>query len=107
MKPSITVMLFATKIKQEVVDLVEEICAEPGANFTHIEDVRSHSIKLISLESGNNTSMNYVIGAMMNKLKLNIESVCYDSEANITYVPISQPSSLFDKSDVAKVTRLF
>lgn len=81
-----TVFFFPKRITEEQTKFIEELCEQADNKHIGIEDIKSHSVALVSLEQGNNSSINTVASLILGNSKLEVVNVGYDQPSNTTYV---------------------
>lgn len=103
-----TVFFFPKRITEEQTKFIEELCEQPDNKHIGIEDIKSHSVTLVSLEQGNNSSINTVASLILGHTKMDVVSTGYDQSSNTTYVRLGEKfNSQLQQAGLQKVKDLF
>lgn len=103
-----TVFFFPKRITEEQVKFIEELCEKSDNEHIGIEDIKSHSVTLVSLEQGYNNSINTFASLILSHVKMNVASCEYDQASNTTYVRLGQKlDAQLQQAGLQKVKDLF
>lgn len=103
-----TVLIFPTRVPDMIVKKLEELCEERDDKNVHIEDLKSHTITLISLEQMGNNSVNDICKSVLGYTNMEVVKHAYDQSTNTTYVRLGQKvNAQLQQAGLDQVRKLF